>query len=129
MSKIPADLKYTEDDEWVRIDGDIATVGITDHAQDALSDIVYLELPNEGDFFGTGETFGVVESVKAAADLLMPVSSDVTEINEALIDTPELINQDPYGEAWMIKVKLSDASDLDNLMDAAAYEKHLNERE
>lgn len=129
MSKIPADLKYTEDDEWVRIDGDIATVGITDHAQDALSDIVYLELPNEGDFFGTGETFGVVESVKAAADLLMPVSGDVTEINEALIDTPELINQDPYGEAWMIKVKLSDASDLDNLMDAAAYEKHLNERE
>ena len=129
MSKIPADLKYTEDDEWVRIDGDIATVGITDHAQHALSDIVYLELPNEGDFFGTGETFGVVESVKAAADLLMPVSGDVTEINEALIDTPELINQDPYGEAWMIKVKLSDASDLDNLMDAAAYEKHLNERE
>ena len=129
MSKIPADLKYTEDDEWVRIDGDIATVGITDHAQDALSDIVYLELPNEGDFFGTGETFGVVESVKAAADLLMPVSGDVTEINEALIDTPELINQDPYGEAWMIKVKLSDASDLDNLMDAAAYEKHLSERE
>ena len=127
---IPTDLKYTTSHEWVKTEADgTVTVGITDHAQDALSDIVYLELPNEGDFFGTGETFGVVESVKAAADLLMPVSGDVTEINEALIDTPELINQDPYGEAWMIKVKLSDASDLDNLMDAAAYEKHLNERE
>ncbi|MCA9898268.1 MAG: glycine cleavage system protein GcvH [Anaerolineales bacterium] len=129
MSNIPADLKYTEDDEWVRVDGDTATIGITDHAQDALSDIVYLELPNEGDFFGVGETFGVVESVKAAADLLMPVSGDVSAINEDLIDTPELINSDPYGQAWMIKVKLSDASDLDNLMDAAAYEKYLSERE
>ena len=129
MSNIPADLKYTEDDEWVRVDGDTATIGITDHAQDALSDIVYLELPNEGDFFGVGETFGVVESVKAATDLLMPVSGDVSAINEDLIDTPELINSDPYGQAWMIKVKLSDASDLDNLMDAAAYEKYLSERE
>lgn len=129
MSKVPADLKYTEDDEWVRVDGNVATVGITDHAQDALSDIVYLELPNVGDFFGVDETFGVVESVKAAADLLMPVSGDVTEINEDLIDAPETINQDPYGAAWMIKVKLSDPSDLDNLMDAAAYEKYLSERE
>ncbi|MBK7894919.1 MAG: glycine cleavage system protein GcvH [Candidatus Promineifilaceae bacterium] len=129
MSKIPADLKYTEDDEWVRIEGDIATVGITDHAQDALSDIVYLELPNVGDFFGVGETFGVVESVKAAADLLMPVSGDVTAINEDLIDAPETVNQDPYGAAWMIKVKLSHPSELDNLMDAAAYENYLSERE
>ncbi|MEZ4592577.1 MAG: glycine cleavage system protein GcvH [Chloroflexota bacterium] len=129
MSKIPADLKYTEDDEWVRIEGDIATVGITDHAQDALSDIVYLELPSVGDFFGVGETFGVVESVKAAADLLMPVSGDVAEINEALIDAPETVNQDPYGAAWMIKVKLSHPSDLDNLMDAAAYEQYLSERD
>lgn len=129
MSNIPADLKYTEDDEWVRVDGDTATIGITDHAQDALSDIVYLELPNEGDFFGVGETFGVVESVKAAADLLMPVSGDITEVNEDLIDTPETVNQDPYGAAWMIKVKLSHPSDLDNLMDAAAYEKYLSERD
>ncbi|GJM41821.1 MAG: glycine cleavage system H protein [Ardenticatenaceae bacterium] len=129
MSNIPADLKYSEDDEWIRVEGDIATVGITDHAQDALSDIVYLELPNEGDFFGVGETFGVVESVKAAADLLMAVSGDVTAINEDLIDTPELINSDPYGEAWMIKIKLSHPADLDTLMDAAAYEKFLSERE
>lgn len=129
MSNIPADLKYSEDDEWVRVDGDTATIGITDHAQDALSDIVYLELPNEGDFFGVGETFGVVESVKAAADLLMAVSGDVTAVNEDLIDTPEIVNQDPYGEAWMIKVKMSHPSELDNLMDAAAYEKYLSERE
>lgn len=129
MSNVPADLKYTEDDEWVRIEGDIATIGITDHAQDALSDIVYLELPGTGEFFGAGQTFGVVESVKAAADLLMPVSGDVVEANEALIDSPELINEDPYGGAWMLKVKISDSSDLDNLMDAAAYEKYLGERE
>jgi glycine cleavage system H protein len=129
MSKIPADLKYTEDDEWVRVEGDTATIGITDHAQDALSDIVYLELPNEGDFFGIGETFGVVESVKAAADLLMAVSGDVTAVNEDLIDTPEQLNQDPYESAWLIKVKMSHPSELDNLMDAAAYEKYLSERE
>lgn len=129
MSKIPADLKYTNDDEWVRIEGDTAVIGITDYAQDSLSDIVYLELPNEGDFFGVGETFGVVESVKAAADLLMAVSGDVTAVNESLIDTPELINQDPYGEAWLIKVKMSAPTELDDLMDAATYEKHLSERE
>jgi glycine cleavage system H protein len=106
MSKILANLRYTNDDEWVSVDGDTATIGITDHAQDALSDIVYLELPNVGDFFGVGETFGVVESVKAAADLLMAVSGDVTAVNEALIDTPEQLNQDPYG-SWLIKVKMS----------------------
>jgi glycine cleavage system H protein len=122
-------LKYTEDDEWVRVEGNIATIGITDFAQDSLSDIVYLELPNEGDFFGIGETFGVVESVKAAADLLMAVSGDITAVNEDLIDTPELINQDPYGAAWLIKVIMSHPSELDSLMDAAAYEKNLTERE
>jgi glycine cleavage system H protein len=129
MSKIPADLKYTNDDEWVRVEGDVATIGITDHAQDSLSDIVYLELPNEGDFFGVGETFGVVESVKAAADLLMAISGDVTAVNEDLVDTPELLNQDPYDTAWLIKVKMSAPDELDNLMDAAAYEKNLSERE
>ncbi len=129
MSKIPADLKYTEDDEWVRVEGDTAVMGITDYAQDSLSDIVYLELPNAGDFFGMGETFGVVESVKAAADLLMAISGDVTAVNEDLIDTPEIINSDPYGEAWLIKVKMSAPDELDNLMDAAAYEKYLSERE
>ncbi|GJM41705.1 MAG: glycine cleavage system H protein [Ardenticatenaceae bacterium] len=129
MSNIPADLKYTEDDEWVMVEDGIATIGITDHAQDALSDIVYLELPNEGDFFGVGETFGVVESVKAAADLLMAVSGDVTAVNDDLVDTPELLNQDPYGAAWLVKLKMSAPDELDNLMDAAAYEKYLSERE
>lgn len=129
MSKIPGDLKYTEDDEWVRVEGDTAIIGITDYAQDSLSDIVYLELPGEGDFFGLGETFGVVESVKAAADLLMPVSGDVTAVNEGLIDTPEILNQDPYGEGWLMKVKMSVPDELDNLLDAAAYEEYLNERE
>lgn len=125
MSKIPTDLRYTNDDEWVSIDGDTATIGITDHAQDALSDIVYLELPSVGDFFGVGETFGVVESVKAAADLLMAVSGDVTAVNEDLIDTPEQLNADPYG-SWLIKVKMSAPSEFDDLMDAAGYEKHLS---
>lgn len=129
MAKIPADLRYTKDDEWVRVEeGDEATVGITDYAQDALSDIVYLELPGEGDFFGVGETFGVVESVKAASDLYMPVSGDVTAVNDALVDNPEVINQDPYGEAWMIKIKLSEPGQLDDLMDAEAYRKYSEER-
>ncbi len=125
---IPADLKYSEDDEWVKVDGDTATIGITDYAQDQLNDIVYLELPSDGDSFEAGETFGVVESVKAASDLIMPVSGTIAESNEDLIDAPELINSDPYGEAWMIKVTLSDASSLDNLMDADAYKAHIEAR-
>lgn len=129
MSQIPADLKYTNDDEWVRVEGDEATVGITDYAQDSLSDIVYLELPDVGTSFDADDVFGVVESVKAASDLLMPVAGEVTAVNEALIDTPELINSDPYGAAWMIKLKVNDLGDIDNLMDAAAYEKYIAERE
>ncbi|VAW35801.1 Glycine cleavage system H protein [hydrothermal vent metagenome] len=129
MSNIPTDLRYTADDEWIKIEGDIATIGITDHAQDALSDIVYLELPGEGDSFSIGETFGVVESVKAAADLLMPVSGEITAVNEDLIDTPETLNEDPYGSAWLIKVKMSNLDDANSLLDADAYEKNLNERE
>ena len=125
---VPADLKYTKEDEWVRIEDGMATVGITDYAQDSLSDIVYLELPTTGDFFGIGEVFGVVESVKAAADLYMPVSGDITAVNEALIDTPEIVNNDPYGEAWLIKVKLSEAEETDDLMDADAYKKYIQER-
>jgi glycine cleavage system H protein len=121
-------LLYTDDDEWLKVDGDAATIGITDHAQDALSDIVYLELPDEDEFYGAGEVFGVVESVKAAADLYMPVSGDVTAVNEELIDAPEQINEDAYG-AWMIEIKLSDKSELDELMDAAAYRTYLEERE
>jgi glycine cleavage system H protein len=129
MSNIPADLRYSKDDEWVRVEGEEASIGITDYAQDSLSDIVYLELPEVGDFFGVGETFGVVESVKAASDLLMPVSGEVTAVNDALIDSPELVNDDPYGEAWMIRVKLTEPEAVSDLMDAAAYQTYVESRE
>jgi glycine cleavage system H protein len=129
MSQIPADLRYTEDDEWVRVEGDEVVVGITDHAQDALSDIVFLELPDVGSTFGAGDTFGVVESVKAAADLFMPVAGEVTAVNTTLTDTPELLNTDPYGAAWMLRLRPDNMADVDALMDGAAYEKHLAEKE
>ena len=129
MSLVPEDLRFTKDDEWIKLEGDEATVGVTDYAQDSLSDIVYLELPDVGDSFSAGETFGVVESVKAAADLLMPISGEVVAINDDLIDTPELVNEDPYGKAWMVKVKLSDSSQIDELMDAVAYQAYLDSRD
>jgi glycine cleavage system H protein len=127
-TKILDDLYYTDDDEWIRVEGDEATVGITDHAQDSLSDIVFLELPSPGDTFGMGDPFGVVESVKAAADLMLPVAGEVTEVNEDLMDTPEAVNSDPYG-SWMVKIKMSNPSQLDGLMDADAYSKYCEERE
>ena len=129
MSKVVAGLLYTKEDEWIKVEGDEATVGVSDHAQDALSDIVYLELPNVGDSFGMGDTFGVVESVKAAADLFMPISGEVTAVNEDLIDTPELVNSDPYGAAWMVKIKLSNPAEIDDLMDADTYTQFLEERD
>jgi glycine cleavage system H protein len=121
MTKINDDLLYTRDDEWLRVEGEEATVGISDYAQNSLSDIVYLELPNVGDRFSKGDSFGVVESVKAAADLYLPVSGEIVAVNEALVDRPELVNEDPYGEAWMVRVRLADTSELDELMDADAY--------
>lgn len=127
--KIPSELFYTNDDEWVRREGDEAVIGITDYAQDALSDIVYVELPGEGDSFEAGATFGVVESVKAASDLFMPIGGEIIAVNEALADTPEMLNTDPFGDAWIVRIKLSDPSELDKLMDAATYETYLNERE
>jgi glycine cleavage system H protein len=129
MSKIEAGLLYTKEDEWVKVEGEEATIGVTDHAQDALSDIVYLELPDVGDSFGVGDTFGVVESVKAAADLYMPISGEVTAVNEDLIDAPETVNSDPYGAAWMVKIKLSNSAELDDLMDADTYTTYLEERD
>jgi len=128
MSNIPADLKYTKEDEWISIDGDVATVGITDYAQDSLADLVYFELPEVGDSLTLGEEFGVVESVKAAADLFAPLSGEVVEINEALSDTPELANTDPYGAAWIVKIKMSTPSEADALMDATAYTAWCDER-
>ncbi|PIE80569.1 MAG: glycine cleavage system protein H [Chloroflexi bacterium] len=128
MSEIKNGLLYTKEDEWLLVEGDSATVGVTDYAQDSLSDIVYLELPSEGDSFDAEDTFGVVESVKAAGDLFMPVAGEVTAVNEDLVDTPEAINSAPY-DSWLIKIKISDASQLDNLMDAAAYKAYLDSRD
>lgn len=126
---IPKDLLYTEDDEWLLLEGDEGVIGVTDYAQDSLSDIVYLELPEVGDSFEQGEAFGVIESVKAAADLYMPVSGEVIAINEALVDEPEKINSDPYGEGWMIRIRILNADELDDLMDDVAYRAYLEERE
>ena len=114
-------VKYTEDHEWVKIEGDTATVGITVHAQDALGDVVFVDLPAVGIVFAQKATAGVVESVKAAADVYMPVSGEVIEVNEALRDDPSLANSDPLGAGWFFKVKLSDASQLDALMDETSY--------
>ena len=115
-------IKYTEDHEWIRLDGDIATVGITTHAQDALGDVVFVELPEVGKTYAQKEVAGVVESVKAAADVYMPISGEVTEVNEGLRDEPSLANSDPTGAGWFFKVKLSDAGQLTALMDEAAYQ-------
>ena len=104
---IPEDLQYTESHEWVRIEGETATIGITDHAQDELGDVVFVELPGEGDTFDAGESFGTVESVKAVSDLYAPVGGEVVEVNSALEDAPENINEDPYGEGWIVKLRTS----------------------
>ena len=122
MAKVIEGLYYSESHEYVRVDGDYGFVGITDYAQNALGNVVYVDMPEVDDEVVAGEEFGAVESVKAASDLISPVSGTVVEINEALEDQPELVNQDAY-ENWIIKVELSDKSDLDQLMDAAAYEK------
>jgi len=114
-------VKYTEDHEWLKLEGDTATVGITMHAQDALGDVVFVELPEVGATFAQKDTAGVVESVKAAADVYMPVSGEVVEVNEALRDDPSLANSDPLGAGWFFKVKLSDPSQLDALMDETSY--------
>lgn len=123
--KIPADLKYTQDHEWIRVDGDMAVVGITDFAQDELGDVVFVEIETEGEELDKGETFGTVEAVKTVSDLFMPVGGTVTEINEELADEPEAVNKDPYGAGWMIKIKIKDSSELDELLSAEEYEKML----
>lgn len=124
--KVLKDLLYTKDHEWIKVDGNKAYVGVADYAQDQLGDIVYVELPDVDDEFEIEEAFGAVESVKAAADIYMPVGGKVLEINEALEDDPSLLNQDPY-ENWMILIELSDASQADDLMNAKDYEKYLEE--
>jgi glycine cleavage system H protein len=118
---IPSELKYTKDHEWVKIDGDVAIVGITEFAQSELGDIVYVEIETIGETLDQEEVFGSVEAVKTVSDLFMPVSGEILEFNEALEGNPELVNSDPYGEGWMIKVKLTDVSQFDELLDSEAY--------
>jgi len=118
---IPADLKYTKEHEWIKIDGDVATVGITDFAQGELGDIVFIDVDTIDQEVGKDEVFGSVEAVKTVSDLFMPLSGTVQEMNEALEDAPEKVNSDPYGDGWMVKIKMSDASQADELLDAEAY--------
>lgn len=122
----PANYKYSKEHEWVSVDGDVATIGITSHAQDQLGDVVYVELPEVGDTFEAGDEFGTVESVKAVSELYTPVSGEVIETNESLEDAPEQVNDDPHGDGWIIKMRMSELSQLDDLMDAAAYEAFLD---
>ena len=125
--EFPKDLRYTKEHEWVRVEGNIVTVGITDYAQDSLGDVVYLELPNDGAAVTKDETFGVVESVKAVSDLYSPISGTVTEINDALVDSPEVINDDPYGDAWMLKVEMSNSAEIKELLTVDEYRKYVEE--
>jgi glycine cleavage system H protein len=130
MMEYPAELRYTESDEWVRVEGKLATVGITDYAQEQLSDIVFVEIQvGVGEEVARGDTLAAVESVKAAADVYVPVSGKVVEINEGLPESPELVNSQPYGGAWMIKLELSEAGEVQGLMDAGAYQKYCEERD
>lgn len=122
---IPAELKYTEDHEWIKVDGDVATVGITDFAQGELGDIVYVEIETEGDTIDASEVFGTVEAVKTVSDLFMPLSGEIIEVNENLEDSPEKVNESPYEDGWMIKIKLSDSSQVDGLMSADTYKEHI----
>jgi glycine cleavage system H protein len=121
--KTPSELYYTENDEWLRVEDGVGTMGITDYAQDQLSDVVFVEIVAfEGDELDQGDTCAVVESVKAAADVYMPVSGTITDINESLVDTPEMVNEDPYGDAWLVKFEISDEGELEDLLDAEAYQ-------
>ncbi|MDI9369814.1 MAG: glycine cleavage system protein GcvH [Synergistaceae bacterium] len=128
MSKIPEDLRYTKDHEWIKIEGNIGTVGVTDYAQNAMGDVVYVELPEVGDEVAAGDDFIVIESVKGANDVFSPVSGKVAEVNEELDGAPELVNQDAYAN-WLAKLEVADPSEADKLLDAAAYAKLLEELE
>ena len=122
MANVPEDLQYSKDHEWIRVEGGTGTVGITDHAQHALGDVVYVELPKVGDTFAAHEVFGSVESVKAVSELFCPVGGSVVEVNESLQDEPEKVNTDAYGAGWMIRLKVSDAGEVDKLLSAIEYE-------
>jgi len=125
----PEDLKYTASHEWVRVDGEIGTIGITEHAQKQLGEIVYLELPEVGHVYNTNEEFGTVESVKAVSELFTPVAGEVVEVNKSAVGEPGIINDDPFGDGWLIRLKLSSDAEADNLMTAEAYETYVREEE
>ena len=127
MSEVPSDLRYTAEHEWIRVDGDEAVIGVTDYAQDALTDVVWVELPEVGMSVGAMESCGSVESVKSVSEIYAPIAGEVTEANESLEDAPEQINQDPYGEGWIWKMSISDAGELEDLLDAAAYSELIGE--
>ena len=123
----PTNIKYTSEHEWIRIEGDEAIVGITDYAQDQLGDIVFIDIPTEGETLEASEVFGTIEVVKTVSDLFLPIAGEVLCQNEALADNPELVNQDPYGEGWLIKIKPNNAADIEGLLDAEAYQAGLGE--
>jgi glycine cleavage system H protein len=129
MAEYPESYRYTKEHEWVSVDGDIGTVGITDHAQNELGDVVYLELPEVGDRIEAGKPFGTIESVKAVSDLYAPVSGEITEVHSDLIDAPEIVNDDPHAGAWMVRVRFDDASDVESLWGADEYKSFLDEIE
>jgi len=122
MANVPESLHYSKDHEWVRVEGDLAVIGITDHAQEQLGDVVYVELPKPGESFAANESFGSVESVKAVSEIFTPVSGEVAEVNESLNDEPEKVNKDPYTDGWMIKMTMKSAGEVDSLLTAAEYE-------
>jgi glycine cleavage system H protein len=122
MANIPENLQYSKDHEWISVEGDVGTIGITDHAQNSLGDVVYVELPKVGDQFEAHESFGSVESVKAVSEIFTPVGGEIVEVNESLQDEPEKVNNDPYGEAWMIRIRMKNPGEVDSLLSAAEYE-------
>ena len=126
MSNIPENLRYSKDHEWVKVDGDVASIGITDYAQHSLGDVVYVDMPRVGDKFGTHEAFGSVESVKAVSEIFTPVSGEVVEVNETLNDTPEKVNSDPYGDAWFVKIKMENSLEVDAMLSGEEYEEYLS---
>ena len=124
---IPEELRYTEEHEWARKEGNTVLIGISDYAQGELGDVVFLDLPSVGDNFNQNDVFGTIEAVKAAADLYIPLAGEVIEVNNAVVDAPETINKDPYGDGWMIKIKIANDDEYNNLMDASAYKTHIGQ--
>ena len=127
MSSYPDDRLYSKSHEWIRVEGEIATVGITDHAQKELGDVVFVELPDLGEIFDEGQEFGTIESVKAVSELFLPIAGEIVEVNKSLVDEPNAVNEDPHGDGWLVRVKVTSDGALDGLMNAAAYEKFVEE--